>query len=113
MGDVAGVVVTSCLAERGLGAPVGGAEFGDEFLDGVGVVAESSGEIAVEAGGVCGPVGVFVGERRVVQRGLLELVEVWDVDAVRPGGVVGAVAADHDVSADGGEVVVSFEDASG
>ena len=64
MGDVAGVVVPGCLAERGLGAPVGGAEFGDEFLDGVGVVAESSGELSGEPCGVSGPVGVFLSAPR-------------------------------------------------
>jgi len=99
--------------ESGLCAPHGGAELGDEFFGGVGVVAESAGEVAVEAAGVAGPVDGFVGAGGVVVGGGVELGEGREVDRVGGGPVVGAVAALDDGRCDGGEVLLGGVDAGG
>ena len=63
-GEVGGVVGSGDGGESGLCAPHGGAELGDEFFGGVGVVAESAGEVSVEAAGVSGPVDGFLSAPR-------------------------------------------------
>ena len=60
VGEVAGVVVSGAVGDAEARAGDGGAEFGDEFFGGVGVVSESSGEVAAESAVVAGPVGKFL-----------------------------------------------------
>jgi hypothetical protein len=60
VGEVAGVVGAGDAVDPDEGADEGGAELGDEFLRGVGVVPEPLAVGSGEAGGVPGPVGEFL-----------------------------------------------------
>ncbi len=88
-------------AERG--AQEGGAEFGGQFLAGVGRGSEAARLVATEPGRVAGPVDQFVQRRAVV----VDLVEEGglrrDADIVLAGVVVGAFAADADIGPGGGD----------
>ena len=75
-GQVGGVVVTGGGSDVEVCAGDGGAEFGAEFLGGVGVVSEAAGEVSGESGRVSGPVAQLVGGGAVEAGGVDELVPV-------------------------------------
>ena len=74
--QVGGVVVPGGGGEVEVGAGDGGAELGDEFLGGVGVVTEAAAEVSVEAGRVARPVAQLVAGGAVEAGGVDELVPV-------------------------------------
>ena len=64
--DVGSVVSAGSLGDAQVGAEECGAKFRDEFLDGVGVIAEAFAELSLAAVFMTGPVGELVEERAVV-----------------------------------------------
>ena len=90
VGQVAGVVVSGGRCDAEVCACDGCAEFGDEFLCGVGVISESAGEVTTESAGVAGPVGQLVAGGAVERFGVGELLGRWELDPV-PGWLVGGV----------------------
>ena len=78
----------------------GGAEFGDDFLEGVGRVAEADAEFAAHPAVVAGPVDGLMRERGVVADRIVEAEDDRHLDDIL-GGIVGrAVPSRHDLRAD-------------
>ena len=81
-GEVRGVIEAGGGYETELGAPERGAEFGDEFLTGVGAVTESARQVTPESGRVPGPVDVIVARGGVEALDPVEPVEPRQQDHV-------------------------------
>ncbi len=97
------MVVAWCGGDGEVGAGDGGAELGDEFFCGVGVVAETAGEITRETGLVAAPVHEFMACSAVERGAVGELRGGGQLDAVEGGPVAGVVVAVGDVGPSGGD----------
>jgi hypothetical protein len=113
-GDVGRVVGAGFRGEAQVGAEEGSPEFGDEFLDRVGLGFEPAGKVTMKAVGCAGGVDGFVGAGRVVGVGVDEGGEGRQVDGVGDRPVAGDFAAvvgaegqvGEEVVGDGGAFVV-------
>ena len=86
------------------GAQEGGSEFGDEFLEGVGIITEAFTEFAREAVCSAAPVTMFVTGRRVKGRDGLELLRSRKSYRIGRGRVKRAIATEADGCANRGEI---------
>jgi len=74
--DIGCVIFARFKSKLQIGAQEGGPEFGNQFLDSVTFAPEAMpAEVTVEPGLAAGPVGAFMGKRRVITVRVLETLE--------------------------------------
>ena len=81
--DIGRVVFAGLKSEFQVGAQEGCPEFGNQFLDSVTFAPEAMpAEVTVEPGLAAGPVGAFMGKRRVITVRVLETLECRHLDRI-------------------------------